>query len=63
MNTEYIAAILTISRLEFNSGAMAPRNNNSEGKVRNNAQNEQFKPVRANYSSPPEPLKEEYRAT
>lgn len=48
--TEYITAILAITRLEFNSGAMAPRKDIPEYNFRNNAQNEQFKP--ANVSSP-----------
>ena len=58
MNTEYIAAILAITRLEFNSGVRAPKNDQSAGKFRNNAKNEQFDSVRADYPSPPEePLK------
>lgn len=48
--TEYIAAILAITRLEFNSGAMTPKKDIPQGDFRNNAQNEQFKPV--NVSSP-----------
>ena len=63
MNTEYIAAILTITRLEFNSGSMAPKKDNSAGKFHNNAQNEQFKSVKADYPLRPDPLEEEYRAT
>ena len=58
MNYEYITAILEISRLEFSSGAMAPRRHNSEYKIRNNFLHDQFKSVRESYPSRPDPSKE-----
>ena len=41
--TEFIAAILVITRSEFNSGAMASKKNIPERNFRNHASNEQFK--------------------
>jgi hypothetical protein len=64
MNTEYIAAILAITRSEFNSGVRSQKNDQSAIKFRHNAKNEQFDSVKAGYPSPTEePFKKSTAST